>query len=106
MVSPVVTALGIGRFGLQFSICFLGTVLLAHLVFGLLLGLFAKRFAGSEPSALLATLREGFVHAGMHQEIFGQRPPPNIRPEWTIGEIWRFLNPFPRASNPRMMNGL
>ena len=39
MVSPVVTATGVGYFGLQFSLGFPVTVTLAHLAFGAVLGL-------------------------------------------------------------------
>jgi hypothetical protein len=72
MVSPVAIAMGVGYFGVQFSIGFPITVLLAHLAFGLLLGLLAKRLAGSEPSALLAALREGFGHVTTEPTDFGR----------------------------------
>jgi hypothetical protein len=51
MLSPVVTSLGVGRFGLQFSYGFPVTVLLAHAAFGLALGWLAKRWVHREPSA-------------------------------------------------------
>ena len=40
MSSPVVVAMGVGYFGSQFGIGFPITVMLAHLVFGLILGKF------------------------------------------------------------------
>ena len=43
MVSPAVTALGIGRFGLLFGPGFAVTVTIAHLAYGLILGLFLDR---------------------------------------------------------------
>ena len=39
MVSPAVVAMGVGRFGVEFGIGFPVTVILAHLVFGSLLGI-------------------------------------------------------------------
>jgi hypothetical protein len=42
MVSPSVTATGIGYFGLQFSLGFPVTVILAHIAFGIVLGLSLK----------------------------------------------------------------
>lgn len=54
MLSPVVTALGVGFFGLQYSIGFPVTVYLAHLAFGASLGFLAKRFTSAQPSTLVA----------------------------------------------------
>lgn len=51
MVSPVVTSLGVGYFGLQFSWGFPATVTLAHLGFGISLGFLARRFLGGQPAA-------------------------------------------------------
>lgn len=53
LTSPVVLSLGVGYFGLQYSIGFPVTVLLAHLGFGLVLGALAQRMAGAHPSRLL-----------------------------------------------------
>lgn len=53
LISPVVISLGVGYFGLQFSLGFPITVLTAHLAFGLTLGVFAHRFLSSEHSPLL-----------------------------------------------------
>lgn len=71
MVSPVVTSLGVGYFGLQFSYGFPATVLLAHLAFGTTLGILARHFIGFEPSLPLSTLKTCFVHAKVEQ---GARP--------------------------------
>lgn len=43
LVSPVVLSLGVGYFGLQYSVSFAPTVLLAHLAFGWTLGALAAR---------------------------------------------------------------
>lgn len=56
MLSPVVTSLGVGYFGLQYSPGFPATVLLAHLAFGAALGFLAARFSRSQPSVLLSQL--------------------------------------------------
>ncbi len=61
MVSPVVTSLGIGKFGLEYSIGFPITVTLAHLAYGAALGFFAARFAGQHPSPLLQSFRDLFA---------------------------------------------
>jgi len=61
MVSPVVTSLGVGKFGLQFSIGFPITVTLAHLAYGAALGILAARFAGRQPSPLLQNFRGLFT---------------------------------------------
>jgi Family of unknown function (DUF6789) len=42
MMSPVVVALGVGHFGVDFGIGFPVTVILAHIAFGLILGWFIK----------------------------------------------------------------
>lgn len=52
MMSPVVTSLGVGFFGLRYSYGFPATVLLAHLAFGSTLGFLAQRFASTQASAL------------------------------------------------------
>ena len=61
MLSPVVIALGVGYFGLQFSDWFSVTVLSAHIAFGLTLGLLAKRFLHSQRSPLWGALRPSFA---------------------------------------------
>lgn len=58
MVSPVVVALGVGDFGLQFSPWFSVTVLAAHVAFGLALGWLAQRFLASARSPLWAALHD------------------------------------------------
>lgn len=45
LISPVVTALGVGPFGIHFGIKFAVTVYLAHLSFGVLIGWLSKRSA-------------------------------------------------------------
>jgi hypothetical protein len=71
LVSPVVISMGVGYFGAQFSIGFPVTVLLAHLAFGLLLGILAKRFIATELSPLAAGLREAYSRAGVEHTAFG-----------------------------------
>lgn len=70
MVSPVVTSLGVGLFGLQFSVGFPVTVLLAHLAFGASLGLLASRLASGQPSTLALAFcsRECRGNAGVPYE--------------------------------------
>jgi hypothetical protein len=60
MLSPVVVALGVGYFGLQFSPWSSVTVLAAHAAFGVVLGLLAWRFLPSQHSVLIASLRNVF----------------------------------------------
>jgi hypothetical protein len=68
MLSPVVVALGVGYFGLQFSDWFSVTVFTAHIAFGFSVGWLAKRFLGSERSLLWAAMKSSFTfkmdHAG------------------------------------------
>jgi hypothetical protein len=63
LMSPVVVSLGVGYFGLQFSKGFPVTVLTAHLAFGLVLGLLARRFLPEQGSPFVATLRSAGVVA-------------------------------------------
>ncbi len=58
MVSPVVTALGVGYFGLQFSPGFPLTVTLAHVAFGYVLAVLAARMLGKQSGMLLPALLE------------------------------------------------
>jgi hypothetical protein len=60
MVSPVVTSLGIGRFGLQYSVGFPITVTLAHMAYGATLGILAARLARRQPSPLLRSFGDLF----------------------------------------------
>lgn len=60
MFSPVVRSLGVGYFGLNFSVGFPIVVLLAHFMFGWVLGLLAFRFLPSRCSAALAEARSVF----------------------------------------------
>lgn len=57
LLSPVVASLGVGFLGLQFSIGFPVTVLLAHAAFGLSLGWLAQRWAGGLPAPWLSAVR-------------------------------------------------
>lgn len=66
MLSPVVVALGVGKFGLQFSDWFSVTVLTAHTAFGFTLAVLAKRFLDSERGPLWAALRSSFVSEMRH----------------------------------------
>lgn len=65
MVSPVVTSLGIGRFGLEYSVGFPITVTLAHVAFGATLGLLSTRLAGRRDSPWLQILRSLLAASGM-----------------------------------------
>jgi hypothetical protein len=58
MVSPVVKSMGIGYFGVDFSMGFPVVVSLAHAAFGLALGLLARLFVGPKPSPVLTTARD------------------------------------------------
>ncbi|MGE5321421.1 MAG: hypothetical protein ACM3SW_01070 [Actinomycetota bacterium] len=58
MLSPVVTSLGVGMFGLQFSYGFPITVLLAHLAFGWTLGVLARAFLGAHASLVMDGMRQ------------------------------------------------
>ena len=69
LVSPVVLSLGVGYFGLQFSIGFPITVLTAHAVFGLLLGALARRFLSAEGSLLMTELRIFRVFRALKPEL-------------------------------------
>lgn len=56
LVSPVVVSLGVGYFGLQFSMGFPITVLAGHAVFGLMLGALARGFLSAAPSLLITEI--------------------------------------------------
>jgi hypothetical protein len=68
MLSPVVTSLGVGDFGLQFSFGFPITVLLAHLAFGWTLGLLAQRLLGPRASLLIDEMYQCLfpLHSSRH----------------------------------------
>jgi hypothetical protein len=57
MLSPVVSALGVGFLGLEFSKGFPVTVTLAHAAFGTILGWLAARWMGFETSPVRAALQ-------------------------------------------------
>jgi hypothetical protein len=56
MISPVVTSLGIGLFGLQFSYGFPITVIMAHVAFGAALEHLANWSLGTRPSLLFKSI--------------------------------------------------
>jgi hypothetical protein len=56
MLSPVVSALGVGFLGLEFSKGFLVTVTLAHAAFGATLGWLSARWLGFEASPVCGTV--------------------------------------------------
>lgn len=66
MLSPVVRSLGVGYFGLQFSVGFPVVVFLAHIGYGLTLGWLAHRSLGFQPSTVLRGIR--FVFGRTTQE--------------------------------------
>ncbi len=63
LVSPVVLSLGVGYFGLQFSYGFPITVSLAHLAFGVSLGVLAYSFVGPQPDRVISALRGPYCAA-------------------------------------------
>jgi Family of unknown function (DUF6789) len=71
MVSPVVQSLGVGYFGLDFSIGFPVVVTLAHAAFGLALGWLARRFLGRQPSIVLSSIRLILGHGVRATELTG-----------------------------------
>lgn len=60
MLSPVVRALGVGYFGLQFSPGFPVVVYLAHVAYGLALGLLARQFLGPQPNVAFSAIGKFF----------------------------------------------
>jgi hypothetical protein len=76
MLSPVVRSLGIGPFGLQFSVGFPVVVYLAHLAFGSLLGWLAARFLQAQPSAFGWSFRFLFRMTGSEEPPTVQVPAP------------------------------
>jgi hypothetical protein len=74
MLSPVVSALGVGFLGLEFSKGFPVTVTLAHAAFGGVLGWLASRWMGFEASPALETVevcltRNGHQRDSAHQVL-------------------------------------
>jgi hypothetical protein len=69
MVSPVVQSLGVGYFGLDFSVGFPLVVLLAHAAFGLALGWLARRFLGLQPSVVLSHIQLIMGHIKHAREL-------------------------------------
>ena len=73
MLSPVVSALGVGFLGLDFSKGFPVTVILAHAAFGGVLGWLASRWLGFETSPMLETVDLCLTRNG-HQRDSAQQP--------------------------------
>jgi hypothetical protein len=75
MLSPVVRSLGVGYFGLDFSIGFPIVVTLAHVAFGTALGFLARRFMGSQGSTVSSAVfsalgrRSGKIPSPIHSEV-------------------------------------
>ena len=69
LVSPVVISLGVGYFGLQFSTGFPITVLTAHAIFGLMLGMLAHRFLPAQPSVIMTELQLSRIFRAVKTEI-------------------------------------
>ncbi len=70
MLSPVVSSLGVGFLGLQFSYGFPITVLLAHLAFGWTLGLLSYKFLGPRTSLVMEELRRCFsLHSSKRADV-------------------------------------
>lgn len=74
MFSPVVSALGVGFLGLEFSKGFPVTVTLAHVAFGAVLGWLASRWLGFETSPILDTV-EVCLTKNAHKPRFGAASP-------------------------------
>jgi hypothetical protein len=68
MLSPVVSALGVGFLGLGFSKGFPVTVTLAHAAFGGVLGWLASRWLGFERSPMLETVELCLTRNGHQQD--------------------------------------
>lgn len=64
MLSPVVTSLGVGYFGLQYSYGFPVTVTLAHLAYGVTLGWLLARFLAQDRASGLRSCRTCFPVPG------------------------------------------
>ena len=73
LVSPVVVSLGVGYFGLQFSAGFPITVLAAHAVFGLMLGILAHRFLSAQPSVIMTELRLSRIFRALKAEMNAEK---------------------------------
>lgn len=69
LVSPVALSMGVGYFGLQFSIGFPITVMAAHVVFGALLGVLAHRFLCGQHSVLMTELRVFRIFRAVKNEL-------------------------------------
>lgn len=69
MFSPVVSVLGVGFLGLEFSTGFPLTVTVAHVAFGLALGWLAVARLGFVDSPLLASVRQSFPERLVAQRV-------------------------------------
>lgn len=69
MTSPVVTSLGVGAFGLQFSYGFPITVVLAHLAFGWALGVLAQTLLGGRTGLVIAEMRRCILPAQSSRQV-------------------------------------
>jgi hypothetical protein len=69
LFSPVVSALGVGFIGLEFSKGFPVTVTLAHAAFGFVLGWLAASWLGFVDSPLFGTFRGGFPKRPINQRV-------------------------------------
>lgn len=74
MVSPVVQSMGVGYFGMNFSAGFPAVVLLAHVAFGIALGLLTRRFFGSQSSVVLSGFRLALRHRAHEASLSYSRP--------------------------------
>ena len=72
MLSPVVSALGVGFLGLEFSKGFPVTVTLAHAAFGGVLGWLASRWLGFETSPMLDTVEVCLTRNGHKRDSVQQ----------------------------------
>lgn len=73
LVSPVVLSMGVGYFGLGFSKGFPATVLLAHAVFGFLLGAITHWLLRGQPSVLATEWRLRRIHRAVRRELDAER---------------------------------
>lgn len=74
LLSPVVRTMGVGFFGLEFSIGLPIVIYLAHLAFGGALGWLSRRFVGDQPSMFLWCIRFLLGKSGHEQQPTAIRP--------------------------------
>jgi hypothetical protein len=73
MLSPVVSALGVGFLGLEFSKSFPVTVKLAHAAVGTVLGWLSARWLGFEASLVCDVVEVCFAGNYQHKRDFAQQ---------------------------------